>query len=103
MVEIYSDQLFPDAETIAASRAADFYTNAPWHELALGVLAERNRELAFSASKADRLKVQWLSYISGPSLAVLDRQLAAALKEGIYPLPQYTRRICEHAGSDGEI
>jgi peptide/nickel transport system substrate-binding protein len=85
VVEIYSDQIFPDAESIAATRAADFYTNVPWHELAIGVLAERNRQLAFSASKADRLKVEWLSYISGPSLAVLDRQLAAALKEGFVP------------------
>jgi peptide/nickel transport system substrate-binding protein len=85
VVEIYSDQLFPDAETIAAARSAEFYTNTPWHELVLGVLAERNRELAFSASKADRLKVQWLSYISGPSLAVLDRHLAVALKETFIP------------------
>ncbi|HEX2260954.1 MAG TPA: ABC transporter substrate-binding protein [Candidatus Binatia bacterium] len=85
VVEIYSDQIFPDAESVAASRATDFYTNVPWHELALGVLAERNRQLAFSASKADRLRVQWLSYISGPSLAVLDRHLAAALKEGFVP------------------
>ena len=85
VVEVYSDQLFPDAETIAASRSTDFYINTPWHELALGVLAERNRELAFSASKADRLKVQWLSYISGPSLAVLDRHLAVALKEAFIP------------------
>jgi peptide/nickel transport system substrate-binding protein len=93
VVEIYSDQLFPDAESIAATRAGDFYTNVPWHELALGVLAERNRELAFSASKADRLKVEWLSYISGPSLAVLDRQLAAALKEGFIP---YRKTLGEH-------
>ncbi len=85
VVEIYSDQIFPDVETIAATRAADFYSNVPWHELALGVLAERNRELAFSASKADRLKVEWMSYISGPSLAILDRQLAAALKESFIP------------------
>ncbi|MGH7832122.1 MAG: ABC transporter substrate-binding protein [Candidatus Binatia bacterium] len=85
VVEIYSDQLYPDVETIAAVRAADLYTIVPWHELALGVLAERNRELAFSASKADRLKVEWMSYIGGPSLAVLERQLAAALKEGVIP------------------
>jgi peptide/nickel transport system substrate-binding protein len=98
VVEIYSDQLFPDAETIAASRAADFYTNTPWHELAIGVMAERNRELAFSASKADRLKVQWLSYISGPSLAVLDRQLAAALKEGFIP---YRNALGEYVNTQG--
>jgi peptide/nickel transport system substrate-binding protein len=94
VVEIYSDQIFPDAESIAATRAADFYTNVPWHELALGVLAERSRQLAFSASKADRLKVEWLSYISGPSLAVLDRQLAAALKEGFIP---YRKTLGEYA------
>ena len=98
VVEIYSDQLFPDAETIAGSRTADFYTNTPWHELALGVLAERNRELAFSASKADRLKVQWLSYISGPSLAVLDRQLAAALKEAFIP---YRNTLGEYVNVQG--
>jgi peptide/nickel transport system substrate-binding protein len=85
VVEIYSDQIFPDAETIAATRAGDFYTNVPWHELALGVMAERSRRLAFSASKADRIKVEWLSYISGPSLAVLDDQLATALKAGFIP------------------
>jgi peptide/nickel transport system substrate-binding protein len=85
VIESYSDQLFPDAELIADARAAEFYTNVPWHELALGVLAERNRELAFSSSKADRLKVDWMSYIAGPSLAVLERQLAAALAERFIP------------------
>lgn len=95
-VEVYSDQLFPDAELIAASRASDLYTNVPWHELAVGLLAERDKELAFSSSKADRLKVEWMSYIAGPSLAVLERQLAAALKEGFIPyrntLGQYVSR-----------
>jgi peptide/nickel transport system substrate-binding protein len=85
VVEIYSDQLFPDAELIASARASDFYTNVPWHEIALGILAEKNRELAFSSSKADRLKVEWTNYIAGPSLAVLDRQLAAARKDGFIP------------------
>lgn len=96
VVELYSDQLFPDAESIAASRASDLYTNVPWHKLALGVLAERNREMAFSSSKADRLKVEWMSYIAGPSLAVLERDLARALEEGFVPygnaLGQYVSR-----------
>jgi peptide/nickel transport system substrate-binding protein len=85
VVEIYNDQIFPDAELIAYSRATDFYTNVPWQEIAIGVLAERNKELAFSSTKADQLKVEWMNYIAGPSLAVLDRQLAAALKEGFIP------------------
>ncbi len=85
VVEVYNDQLFPDAELIAANRATDFYTNFPWHEIAIGMLAERDKQLAFSSTKADQLKVEWMNYIAGPSLAVLDRQLAAALKEGFIP------------------
>ncbi|HXG51248.1 MAG TPA: ABC transporter substrate-binding protein [candidate division Zixibacteria bacterium] len=85
VVEIYSDQLYPDAELIAASRAADFYTSVPWHELALGFLAERDRQLAFSSSKADQLKVEWMSYIAGPSLEILGQKLTAALAEGFIP------------------
>jgi peptide/nickel transport system substrate-binding protein len=97
VVEIYSDQLFPDAETIAATRAANFYTNVPWHKLALGILAEKNRELAFSSSKADRLKVEWMSNIAGPSLAILDQQLASALKEAFIP---YRNTFGEHVSRE---
>lgn len=97
VVEIYSDQFFPDAELIASTRASDFYTNFPWHAVALGVLAEKNRELAFSSSKADRFKVEWTNYIAGPSLAILDRELAAALKDGFIPyektLGEYVNRL----------
>lgn len=96
VVEIYSDQPFPDAEAIAASRADDLYASVPWHKLALGVLAERNKEAAFSSFKADRLKVEWMSYIAGPGLAVLDKELSRALEEGYIPyaktLGQYVTR-----------
>ncbi len=85
VVEMYSDQLLPDAELIASSRAGEFYTNVPWHEVALGMMAETDKQLAFSSAKADRLRVEWMSYIAGPSLAVLDQKLAAALKEGFIP------------------
>lgn len=85
VVEVYSDLFYPDAEWIAASRAGYFYATVPWHKLAIGVLAEANRELAFSSSKADRLKVEWMSYIAGPSLAVLERHRLKALEEGFIP------------------
>jgi peptide/nickel transport system substrate-binding protein len=87
-VEIYNDQVFPDAELIAANRASDFYTNFPWHVIALGVLAEKEKLLAFSSAKADALKVEWLNYLAGPSLAVLDQKLAAALQDGFIPYPK---------------
>ncbi|MCC5858447.1 MAG: ABC transporter substrate-binding protein [Ectothiorhodospiraceae bacterium] len=75
IIEIYSDQVFPDAETIVAQRTPSVQ---PWHVLALGVRAERTGELAFSSHQADRQRVDWLSLVAGPSLRVLDRQLEQA-------------------------
>ncbi|MFQ6028594.1 MAG: ABC transporter substrate-binding protein, partial [Dehalococcoidia bacterium] len=85
VVEVYSDQIFPDAETIAASRAGYLFTSTPWSSLALGILAEQNRELAFSSSKADQLEVEWMSYIAGPSQPILERYNTQALQEGFIP------------------
>ena len=100
VIEVYSDQLFPDAELIADARAGELYTSVPWHELAIGMLAERDRELAFSSSKADRLKVDWMSYIAGPSLAILERHLAAALKEGFIP---YEKTVGEYVSRQDAV
>lgn len=74
-IEIYSDQIYPDAEWIAAARAP---SATPWHTLALGIAAERAGELAFSANKADRAKVEWMSFVAGPSLAYLEQHMSAA-------------------------
>lgn len=84
-IEIYSDQIYPDAEWIAASRTPQAQ---PWHTLALGIFAERNGELAFSSNKADRLQVNWMSLVAGPSLAVLERHLQAAREHGSVPFPE---------------
>ncbi len=74
-VEIYSDQIFPDAEQIVAARTPG---TLPWHTLALGIRAELAGELAFSSNKSDRLQVDQLNMVAGPSLAILDRHLQAA-------------------------
>jgi peptide/nickel transport system substrate-binding protein len=83
-IEIYSDQIYPDAEWIASARTP---TAMPWHTLALGVLAERNGELAFSSDKADRMEVNWMSLVAGPSLRVLERHLQAAREADAIPYP----------------
>ncbi|MFU8796330.1 MAG: InlB B-repeat-containing protein, partial [Dehalococcoidia bacterium] len=51
---------------------------APWHTVAVGKLAEKNNQLAFSKSKSDTLGVEWADYMKGPSLAVLASNLASA-------------------------
>lgn len=82
VVDIYSDQVFPDAETLVAARAPSV---TPWHLLALGIRAEVAGELAFSSNKADRERLPWLNLVAGPSLAVLDRHRDAALVDERVP------------------
>ncbi|WP_444984630.1 ABC transporter substrate-binding protein [Halomonas mongoliensis] len=83
VIEVYSDQIFPDAESIVAARAP---SPLPWHVLMLGILGERRGELAFSSNKADRQRVDWLSLVAGPSLPVLERLLAGVQEQLQEPL-----------------
>lgn len=83
-IAIYSDQIFPDAESIVAARAPAL---APWHGLALGIRAERSGELTFSSNKADRLGVEWMNLVAGPSLGILARHLQTARADGEIPYP----------------
>lgn len=88
VVEVYSDLFYPDAEWIASSRADYLYylfTPTPLQALAIGILAEQNKELAFSAAKADKLKVERANYIAGPALPVLEKYRAQALEQGFIP------------------
>jgi peptide/nickel transport system substrate-binding protein len=82
VVEVYGDQVYPDAEMMVATRAPVL---APWHTLALGILAEGQDELAFSSAKADQRKVDWMSFVAGPSLAVLERHRQAAAASAFVP------------------
>jgi peptide/nickel transport system substrate-binding protein len=82
VVDVYSDQIYPDAETIVAARAPGV---TPWHTLALGIRGERSGELAFSSDKADRNGSTWLSLASGPSMAILDRHRREAAEAGWRP------------------
>jgi len=90
VIEYYSDALYLDAEQIAASAASAFYPDyaygpGPWHTVAIGCLAEVNSELAFSADKAEALKVEWMSFIAGPSLPILRKYLDAAIDTKFIP------------------
>ena len=61
VIEYYTDQVYLDSEYLAGDAANimwPFYSQGPgaWHVLALGIRAEENNELAFSAAKADKEK-----------------------------------------------
>jgi peptide/nickel transport system substrate-binding protein len=90
VIEYYTDQVFLDAEYVARDAANlmwPFYSQGPgaWHNLALGVRTEETNELAFSAAKADKQKSEWLSFVAGPSLSILSKQLDQAAAEAYIP------------------
>ncbi|WP_024329886.1 ABC transporter substrate-binding protein [Thioalkalivibrio sp. ALR17-21] len=74
-VEVYSDQVFPDAENLVANRVP---ATQPWHVLGLGVEAERQGDLAFSTGQADRRGVEQTNLVGGPALEILRDYLRAA-------------------------
>lgn len=97
VLDVYSDQIFPDAETLVAQRTP---SAIPWHVLALGIEAERRGRLAFSSNQADRMQVEWMSWVSGPSLPVLDDILDDALSDARIPYPETLDRWI--SGEDAE-
>jgi peptide/nickel transport system substrate-binding protein len=88
--ELYSDSYFLDAEQSAVVYQSAFwpeygYGQAPWYMMAVATKAEAAQTLAFSASKSDELEVEWMNFIAGPSLAILDGYLDEAIAESYIP------------------
>ncbi|MBN1484632.1 MAG: hypothetical protein JXA37_07910 [Chloroflexia bacterium] len=86
VIETYRDDYQIDAERMVDTWWPCYSTGpGAWHNLDLGLLAEAAGEAAFSDDKADALQVEWLDYIDGPSLAILEGQLNQALAEDHIP------------------
>ncbi len=93
-IETYDDAFSLDAELIVSQNQLYpnptwwpqyTYGEGAWDTIALGILAETNKELAFSTDKAGALKVEWTNFISGPSLEVLKKYLDQADGESYIP------------------
>jgi peptide/nickel transport system substrate-binding protein len=90
-LEYYSDVYYLDAELNVSNPNYflffPYYTQGPgaWHNLALGIKAEADGELAFSSTKADEKQIEWTSFIGGPSLAILEAKLNQSISEGYIP------------------
>ncbi len=86
VIETYDNQYALDAENSVTTWWPYYsYGEAPWHTIAVALMAEGNKELALSQDKADNLKVEWTNFISGPSLKVLKKYLDEATKENFIP------------------
>jgi peptide/nickel transport system substrate-binding protein len=87
-VEFYSDAYALDAENNVTSFWPDYgYGTQPWQAMAIGYLADAAGELAFSADKAQASEIEWMSFISGPSLEILRAKLTEAAEGPFIPYP----------------
>jgi peptide/nickel transport system substrate-binding protein len=89
VIETYSDNFYSDAELIAYNIGNWWpfylYGEAPWESIAVGNIAVANKELAWGTGEADRNKVEWMSFIGGPSLAILAKDLDTAIANKTIP------------------
>jgi peptide/nickel transport system substrate-binding protein len=74
------DTWWPAATPISYSQG-----EGAWHSTGLGIMAEAKELAAFSSAKAEELEVEWMSYISGPTVEILADQLAEAREEAYIP------------------
>jgi len=89
VIETYDDLYQLDAENnvndITTWWPTYAYGTAAWHNMALGVQADADKKLAFSADKAEKNKTEWMSYVAGPSLEILKGYLDKDAEEGYIP------------------
>lgn len=91
VITTYNDTVNLDVEWMAwTSTWWPYYAGgqAPWSTVALGVMADAAGDLAFSQDRAGAQStklgktVEWMSFIAGPSLDILKRQLDGASAQG---------------------
>lgn len=98
VIETYDDLWYLDAESIPATWWPNYgYGVAPWHTIVPGWMAEAEGKLAFSADKAAEKEVEWMSYISGPSLEILASELVSATAQTLIP---YAPTMGEYLSAD---
>jgi peptide/nickel transport system substrate-binding protein len=85
-IEYYSDIYAADAELDVTTLWPWFnYGEASWAMLAVSNVAEANGELAYSNDKATAKSIEWMSYVGGPSLDILSKDLDKAIADKLIP------------------
>ena len=90
VVDIWVNGISLDAETVVLNYDEVFWFTysqgiAPWHTMALGLMAEAAGTGAFSSGKADREEVDRLNYAAGVQLEDLKGYLTQAIAENFIP------------------
>ena len=104
VIETYDDMWYLDAEYIVTTWFPYYAQGqAAWHNLVPAILAEGNKELAFSPDKAEALTesegrtVEHTSFIAGPSIDILKKYLVTATNELYVP---YAATLGQFVGPD---
>ncbi|MGC1374612.1 MAG: ABC transporter substrate-binding protein, partial [Anaerolineales bacterium] len=88
-IESYSDLYYSDAELDVSSgwptSPLGLSGENSWDVLAISNMAEAAGQLAYSSDKADAKKIEWMSWIGGPSLDILAKHLDEAIAAGTIP------------------
>ncbi len=88
-IETYTDLYALDAENNVTTwwpgAALYGYGPAAWHNLAVGLRADADKKLAFTTDKASALKVEWMNFLAGPSLDILNTYLVSSTTQSYIP------------------
>ena len=89
-IETYDDLYALDAENSISTwypSGVGVYAfgTAAWHNMALALLSEEAGTTAFSTSKSGAANIEYLSMVSGPSMAILKAQLDTAQAQNYIP------------------
>jgi peptide/nickel transport system substrate-binding protein len=86
IVEYYHDYTSLCAEDMVFTLWPN-YAQGPgmWHNIALGIRAEADNQLAFSQTKSTSLDVEWTSFIAGPSIPILKGHLDTSTATNYIP------------------
>jgi len=105
-IATYDDNFYADAELDASIVGTWWplygYGEAPWESIAVGNTADANKELAWGTGKADRNKVEWTSFIGGPSLEILAKDLDAAIADAGKTIP-YAPTLGQYITADEAV
>ena len=87
IIETWTNMVPLDAEILGTWTWFPGYLQGPgaWHNITVGILAEKAGELAFTAAKAGVLEVDWMNFIAGPSLPILAAHLRESAVAGFIP------------------
>jgi hypothetical protein len=88
VIEYYTDTYTPDAENnvpIGFAWPNYGFGEAPWSVIAAGNAAEADGQLAWSSDFATEKKVEWTSFIGGPSLDILTKELTTLAGNSTVP------------------